>query len=329
MLGNDYFATSGTLTFDPAGPQSQPITVQVRGDTVDEVDENFTVTLSNFTGSGGITTGTSTVTIRDDEGPAISINDVVQLEGNAGITSFVFRMTLSNASPQPVSVVIATSPGTATPNVDYNSTTGTITFVPGVTTQNLTIQVIGDTQVEQNETFFVNLSGAVNGTIADPQGQGTIVDDENPTLAINDVAIFEGNDDGFGSLRDMVFQVTMSRSSLSPVTVQFATQDGTPGVINTQPTQAVDTADYSATSGVLTFSPGETLKNITVKIRGENIHERDETFFVNLNNALGANIFDGQAVGTIVNDDQIPQIVIHDMAIVEDATTEGRLAERS
>jgi hypothetical protein len=79
------------------------------------------------------------------------------------------------------------------------------------------------------------------------------------------------------------------------VTVDFTTGDGT----------ATAPSDYAATSGTLTFAPGETAKTVTVQVNGDTRRESNEAFTVNLANATGnATIADGQAVGTIVNDDR-------------------------
>jgi hypothetical protein len=79
------------------------------------------------------------------------------------------------------------------------------------------------------------------------------------------------------------------------VTVDFTTGDGT----------ATAPSDYAATDGTLTFAPGETAKTVTVQVNGDTRKEPNETFNLNLANATGnATIADGQAVGTIVNDDR-------------------------
>jgi len=105
-------------------------------------------------------------------------------------------VTLSAVSSQSVTVNFATANNTATAGSDYVATSGTLTFNPGDTTKPITVVVNGDTTVEPNETFFVNLSNAVNATIADGQGVGTILNDDalpTPTLSINDVSVTEGN----------------------------------------------------------------------------------------------------------------------------------------
>lgn len=114
--------------------------------------------------------------------PAASINDVSVLEGNAGTVDATFSVTLSRAAGETVTIGFATANGTATQPGDYQSATGTLTFAPGDVSEAVTVRVVGDTLDEANETFVVNLSGPTNATIADPQGTGTIVDDEGPIV---------------------------------------------------------------------------------------------------------------------------------------------------
>lgn len=77
--------------------------------------------------------------------PTLSINNVSQNEGNSGTTAFTFTVTLSAASASTVTVDFATADGTATAPSDYAATSGTLTFNPGVTTQPITVNVVGDT----------------------------------------------------------------------------------------------------------------------------------------------------------------------------------------
>ena len=125
----------------------------------------------------------ATCTITNDDLPALSINDIFLTEGNSGTAFAIFFVTLSQPSPVLISVQYSTVDGTATAGPveaggDYLSSSGTITFLPNTTTQGIVILVNGDTSVESDETFFVNLVSAVDATIADGQGQGTIVDDD-------------------------------------------------------------------------------------------------------------------------------------------------------
>ena len=111
--------------------------------------------------------------------PALSINSVSAAEGNAGTSAFTFTVTLSAASATPVTVQFATADGTATAGSDYTAASGTLTFAPGVTSQPVVVNVTGDTMVEGNETFVVNLSNPSGATIAVAQGTGTITNDDS------------------------------------------------------------------------------------------------------------------------------------------------------
>src|SRR5262249_29601736 len=127
-----------------------------------------------------------------------------------------------------------------------------------------------------------------------------------PTFSINDVTQAEGN----AGTTSFTFTVTLSMSSSQTVTVQYATADGT----------ATAPSDYTAVGlTTLTFAPGQTAQTVTVSVNGDTTSEPDETFFVNLSNASGAGIADGQGVGTIQNDDAppVPTLSISDVSQVE------------
>ena len=89
------------------------------------------------------------------------------------------------------------------------------------------------------------------------------------------------------------------------MTVHFATAVGT----------ATAGSDYQPASGTLVFAPGETTKTVTVPIVGDTLAESDETFFLNLSSPTNATLADGQAVGSIVNDES--RLSINDVTLVE------------
>ena len=224
--------------------------------------------------------------------PTLSIADVAQNEGNSGTTPFVFTVTLSAASASTVTVNYATADGTASAPSDYAAAAGTLTFNPGVTTQTITVNVVGDTAVEANETFTVTLSAPSNATIATGTATGTIQNDDAaglPTLSIANVSQNEGN----SGLTPFTFTVTLSAASASTVTVGYATADGS----------ASAGSDYAAASGTLSFAPGVTTQTITVNVNGDTAVEPNETFTVTLSGATNATIATATGVGTIVNDD--------------------------
>src|SRR6185295_4871307 len=101
----------------------------------------------------------------DDTAPALSIGNVTQAEGNSSATNFVFAVTQSATSDTNSTVVFGTTNGNATSGSDYTATTGTLTILAGSTTGTITVAVSGDTTIEPDETFTVNLSGPGNATI--------------------------------------------------------------------------------------------------------------------------------------------------------------------
>jgi hypothetical protein len=92
----------------------------------------------------------------------------------------------------------------------------------------------------------------------------------------------------------MTFKVELNRVSRSPVTVQYATTDGSATVAD---------GDYQAINGTLTFNPGELTRTVTVTVNGDAKVEPDETFTVRLSNPTNASLAKDHAVGAIVNDD--------------------------
>jgi hypothetical protein len=226
-----------------------------------------------------------------DGTPRIRIGDATVGEGHNGSLVASFTVSLTVASDQTITINYLTADGTALAASDYQSASGTVTFAPGERSQTITVLVNGDRLAEPNETFVVNLSSPINATIADGEGVATIVDDE-PRVWISDLTMREGNRK---KLMHFTFTVTLSVASDQPVTMSFKTRDDTATTANN---------DYDASSGTLTFAPGETTKTITIKVKGDNTWEFTETFYLDLfglsSNAMFAK---SRGVGRILNDD--------------------------
>ena len=223
--------------------------------------------------------------------PSITVDAVAISEGNTGTTSATFTVTLSATSAQPVTVQYATANGSATAGGDYQAASGTLTFAPGEISKTVTVQVNGDRLAEPNETFVLNLSAPTNATIPGGQGVGTILDDE-PRISIGDVTKKEGN----GKKSTLfIFTVTLSAPYDEPVTMSFQTVNGT---------STTGDNDYVAKSGTLTFAPGETIKTITIEVKGDRKREADETFYLDLlDNSSNSLFARSRGVGSIQNDD--------------------------
>ena len=176
----DYVLNSGILSFAP-GETSKTVKVLVLGDTKYEADQIFKVNLSSAD-KAVLGTATAMATIKnDDTMPVISIANVTKKEGNSGTKPLTFNVSLSNASEDQVTVDYAVIDGTAA-SVDYASLSNTVvTFAPGQTTQTIAVDVKGDTDIEVNETFQINLSNpSSNATIATngDKAVGTIINDD-------------------------------------------------------------------------------------------------------------------------------------------------------
>src|SRR5438876_1112152 len=116
--------------------------------------------------------------------------------------------------------------------------------------------VKGDTTREANETFNVNLANPTNASILDGIGVGTIINDDGvPSISINTATVTEGNT---GDTTPATFTATLSNPSDQTITVDYATVDGT---------ATSGSGDYVAASGTLTFTPGQTSKQITVMVK--------------------------------------------------------------
>ena len=205
---SDFAPSSGVLLIAP-GATSNTITVNVVGDNVFEPTETFTVDLSSPSNATiSDPSGLGTI-VEDESQPVINISDVSLNEGNAGTTPFTFQVTLSGTSASNVSINWTTAPNTATSGTDFTAASGTLVIPPGSLSGQIVIDVIGETAFETNETFFVNLTGATGGTIADNQGLGTILNDDGP---VADVSITKSGPGSVTPLSPVVYTITVTNA---------------------------------------------------------------------------------------------------------------------
>jgi len=303
--GADFESIPGTITFLP-GETTKTINIPVKGDLIDEFDQFFAVALTTPI-NARISDGKGLGTILDNDAPAtITINDVAVPEGvgNQVQSSANFTVSLNTASEKPIEVQFTLQAGTASAGIDYGNFSGTLQFPAGSLTKTISVPIIQDNIFEPDETFSVNLSNPTNAVIADNLGQGTIInDDPQPTIAIGLLSTTEG---ATGTTTNAVFNVSLTNPSYQTITVAYATADGT----------ATSGADYVATSGTLTFNPGDISKSITVQVIGDNVDEINETFLVNLSNPTNSTISSAQGVGTILDDDG-PTMSIGNVSVIE------------
>lgn len=304
--GIDYQAVNGTLTFNP-GDTLQTISIPVYGDRIVEPNEIIKLLFTDPVNSI-VSASISRITLTNDDAlPQIVFANASLAEGsNDQLNNVSFTVRLNRSYPLPVTIDYATQDSTATGGIDYQAVSGTLTFQPGDTLEMITIPVLGDRIVESNEIIKLLFSNAVNATVSANAYRITLTNDDSyPAISISNVTVTEGDVSSVSA----AFTVRINKRYPQDVTVQYGTQDAT----------ASAGADYTAVSGVLTFpADGDTLQTINVPILGDLLDEANETFKVQLSNAVNATISDaGSATGTIIDNDPVPAIRIYDTTATE------------
>ncbi|MBL9011255.1 MAG: HYR domain-containing protein [Alphaproteobacteria bacterium] len=149
-------------------------------------------------------------------------------------------------------------------------------------------------------------AGAKTVTVQHPNGNGSLSNgftylSGTPGLSISDVSLSEGN----SGTTNFVFTVSLDQpAGAGGVTFDYATADGT----------ATAGSDFTTATGSTSIGSGSSSTTITVPVSGDTAFEGDETFFLNITNVVGANVTDGQGLGTIQNDDNQPSMSINDVS---------------
>lgn len=203
---------------------------------------------------------------------------------------------LASAAPLgcPVSVSYATADRSATGGQDYGAASGTLTFPAGSLNGAdlmVVIPIDDDALYEGPETFAVHLANPVGASLGSVSAKDvTIVDDDPmPAVSIGDTSVVEGHAGPVSAN----LAVTLSAVSARPVTVSYATTNGT----------AVAGSDYTAVSGSVTIPPGAATQTIAIQVTGDLVWEGNESLTVTLSAPANATIADGQGVVTILDDD--------------------------
>lgn len=291
---NDYPFSGDVLTFAP-GETSKTINLRVTSDNVDEADESFIYEFfepENATFGGGVPVLRETSFILDDDGVGpnlgLHVSSPMVTEGEDGNTRVDFDVTLSRPSTDTITLNYATADGSATDGSDYTATSGTLTFLPGQTKATVTVAANGDRTAESSETFFLNITPSLeisDGGVG-ASGMATLIDDDSgaglPTISVEATNALESIGSGFGGTS--YFTVTLSEASTNAVTVDYNSFQGS----------AIESTDYPALAGTLTFAPGETSKVIPLRVTSDSVDEADEAFFIELKTPTNA-VFNGNA----------------------------------
>ncbi len=294
--GADYTAASGTLTWLAGQTGPRTFTVPILTDSLDEADETVNLTLSAPVNCSISAPNPTTLTITDDDAPpVISFVGAPYTHTESGMQTVM--VGLSGPSGLQVSVNFATSNGTATAGSDYSTTMGSFTWNPGVSSNFIfNIPILPDSLDEANETINVTLSSPVNGTIGAPNPTTvTITDDDAPPVVSFSGAAYTHAESGVQAV-----SVTISAASGLPVSVDFATSNGT----------AMAGSDYTAANGSLMWNPGQTAPMMfNVPILTDTCDEPNETVNLTLSGASNCTIgTPNPTTITITDDDAQPTV---------------------
>ena len=340
VAGVDYEAAEGVLEF-PAGETAATLTLTVLGDLVDEPDEMFRVRLDDVDGqiaNLGKTQASrigdepapvgraqaadklvgdteAVITIVDDDGATgadveVGVENTAVTEGDEGARPARFTVRLSEPAPFTVGVLFETFDGTATAaDDDYVPRTGQVVFEPGTVERVVAVPVVGDTRVEDDETFGLRLTDADGAVIVRDEATALIRNDDDDDGG--------GDDDGPGG---------GDRSVVRVLPTQPTTEGAGPAVIRLErvgslvgPVRAVvaigggsATAgqDYTGGVRVVQWAPGQSLVELAIPILDDNRQEDSEAFFVRLVEAQNADVGSPSEARQLIVDDDTPMHLV-------------------
>ena len=240
--------------------------------------------------------------------PTVAIMDAEGTEGDAGAITLRFTVQLSQVMTENVSVEYATSDAAAEAGTDYVASNGVAEILQGDTTTFVEVEVLGDSQIEFDEGFVVNLFNASKGLkIADEEAFGTIRNDDFPKLSLGPANNFEGDSGN----RALAFPLTLDAPALEDLKVTYETVDGT----------ARAGEDYEAKLATKKIPAGTTTSSFGITLFGDTDVEATETLVVQIIDLEGpAQVQVDRATGGILDDDGAadrPQITVFDTSVLE------------
>ena len=297
----DYIISGDTETI-AANATEDTISVPIRGDDETELNETFTITLTNPVGASLLNPSVKGTIINDDEA-VLTIADATLLEGaNSATGKMQFTVSTFPLSNTEITATWTTSSepnDTATADVDYTTATGTVQIPPNTRSGTFEVDIKGDDTPELNETFTVTISSpSANAHIFDSanSASGTIRNDDGIGLSIANADILEGADNTTSQLQ---FTVTATPPPEAEITAEWATS-------NELNDLATADEDYTTATGTVRIPPNTRSGTFEVDIKGDDTPEFNETFTVTLSNpSAGSEILanKGSATGKITNDD--------------------------
>ena len=314
----DYTLSSNkTLTIAAGATESTgTVTVTAVDNGLDGPDKTVTVSGTAENTRGATSPDAVTLTIADDEvtpAATLILSPQTISESGAGNASTVTAM-LSHPSSALTTLTISATPGTNAAASDFALSTNTaLTIAVGATTSTGTVTITANDNDDDEADKQVIVSGAAANAlgVSDPSDMMLTITDDDMSGGSSDMLISissHGVTEGDLGTVDLAYTVRLRPASMVATSVDYAdagSGTATPGV------------DYVPLSpGMLVFAPGDTVKTVTVQVRGDELVESDETVLVALSNPVGASIAVGTATGTIVNDDA-PELWLEPDAVIE------------
>jgi len=262
--------------------------------------------------------------------PTLTVTSAAVNERGEGQTSqATFTLTLSGPSGQAIGLWYRTDDGTGLPPTpttgdatrldgDYEDIIlGLVTFQPGETVKTITVQINGDDTYELHEGFRLVITPQNPGQLYGSPAiitttQYIINDDAAPAISINDVRVIEP--EITGAIRQVRFTVSLSNLhyagavSVMYQTVDAALANGTPSARSATGGALLDYGIIAPST--LTFAAGEFEKQIIVNVRGDDIDEYDEAFYIQLFNPANATLADARGYCIITDTDASPTVSI-------------------
>ncbi|HEX7176856.1 MAG TPA: Calx-beta domain-containing protein, partial [Pyrinomonadaceae bacterium] len=313
-----FTAIDGTVTFG-AGNSTATVTVDPSADATSEPDETVILTVISGAGYEVGSPDSATGTINNDDN-AVSVAVSPLNVDEDGATNLVYTFTRTDSTEaQTVNFSVG---GTAAFSTDYTQTgadtfgaTGTVSFAVGSLTATVTVDPSADTTVEPNETVILTVTAGTGYSVGSPSSAtGTINnDDTDVTVAVSPLSTTE---DGAGNL---VYTFTRNGVVSSGLTVNISV--GGTAAFSTDYTQT-GAASFTASSGTVTFTAGNSTAAVTVDPTADGAAELDETVILTVTAGTGYNVaIPNSATGTIINDDTEVAVAVSPSAVDEDGAT--------
>ena len=295
--GTDYNALSGTLAIGKNSTAN--ITITPIQDLIAEGYETITITLTPDAAYSLALDASATMNLQDDDAPQVNVSgtDDTFSETNGSLAKFWISRTGATTAALTVNYTLG---GTATAGADYTAPSGTVTIAAAATGAYVDVSLLDDTLAEGTETLILDVTPDPAYGIGIGSVTRYITDAESASVATQ-VRFSASTSSAAESVGMVNIPVTLNAASADTVTVAYVINGGTALAAG---------IDYSLTTGVLTFAPGETSQDIPVLITDDTRDEADKTVTILLLNPANARLGTSSHTLTITDNDAPPGVTV-------------------